>query len=57
MATEKWVAGASGDWVAAFGSEINSLPNGDAVQSSITVANFTNLDELMDARGCCRQRY
>ena len=24
-------------------------PEGDAVQSSITVANFTNLDELMDA--------
>jgi hypothetical protein len=34
--------------VAAFGSEINSLPNGAAVQSSITVANFTNLDDFRD---------
>lgn len=31
-----------------FGSEINSLSNGDAVQSSIAVANFTGLDEFME---------
>jgi hypothetical protein len=56
VAKESWVADASGDRVAAFGSDINSLPNGDGAIEH-TVANFTNLDELMDARGCCRQRY
>jgi hypothetical protein len=49
VATESWVADASGDRIAAFGSEINSLPNGDGTIEH-TVANLTNLDELMDAR-------
>jgi hypothetical protein len=49
VATESWVADASGDRIAAFGSEINSLPNGDGTIEH-TVANFTNLDQLMDAR-------
>jgi hypothetical protein len=50
MAIEKWVAGAAASYTAAFGSEINSgsFVNGDSVQSSVVIANGTNLDMFMD---------
>jgi hypothetical protein len=50
MATEKWIAGAVATYTAAFGSEINagSFVNGDSLQSSVVIANATNLDMFMD---------
>jgi hypothetical protein len=48
MATEKWVAGASAGWASAFGSEVNSLATGNAILSSVAVANGTSLDVFMD---------
>jgi hypothetical protein len=44
MATEKWVPGAVSSWTLAFGSEINSLASGDAVQSSVVIDNTTAED-------------
>jgi len=48
MAVEKWVAGASAGWASAFGSEIASIVNGNAILSSVNIANGTALDEFMD---------
>lgn len=50
MATEKWIAGSGQglSWGSAFGSEINSLVNTDAVLSSIVIANGTPLDIFAD---------
>jgi hypothetical protein len=50
MATEKWIAGSGVGltWTALFGTEINSLPNGDAILGSVAVANGTALDMFMD---------
>jgi hypothetical protein len=50
VATEKWVAG-SGQGLtfgAAFGSELNSLASGNAVLSSVSIANGTPLDIFCD---------
>jgi hypothetical protein len=50
MATEKWIGG-SGQGLtygSAFGAEINSLVNGNAVVSSITINNATALDIFAD---------
>ncbi len=46
MAVEKWVSGAVSAYAAAFNAaDLNSLPNGSAVLSSIAdIANGTNLD-------------
>src|SRR6202035_5672759 len=44
MATEKWIAGAVTTWQALFGTEINSLPNGSGVISSVVFDNTVNLD-------------
>lgn len=48
MAVETWIAGASAGWQSAFGSEINSIVNGNAILSSINIGNGTALDEFMD---------
>lgn len=50
MATEKWIAGSGQGltWGSAFGSEINSLVSGDAVLSSVSIANATPLDIFAD---------
>jgi hypothetical protein len=46
MAVEKWVSGAVSAYATAFNAaDLNSLPNGSAVLSSIAdIANGTNLD-------------
>jgi len=45
----RWVAGSGygANWTAVFGTEINSLANTDAIQSSVVVANGTALDTYM----------
>jgi hypothetical protein len=50
MATEKWIAGSGQGltWGAAFGSEVNSVVNGNAVISSVQVDNSTALDVFAD---------
>ena len=50
MATEKLIAGSGVGltWTSCFGAELNSLANGNAVLSSVTVANATPLDMLAD---------
>lgn len=48
MAKENWVNGASSGWASAFGTEINSLANGNAVLSSVSISNGTNLDTFAD---------
>jgi hypothetical protein len=50
MATEKWIAGSGQGlkWGNAFGAEIQSLQNGYAVLSSVTVSNGTPLDIFAD---------
>ena len=50
MAIERWVAGngVGLTWTACFGAELNSLAIGNAVQSSVTIANATALDLLAD---------
>ena len=50
MAVERWVAGVGIGltWASCAGSELNSLSNGNAVQSSVVVTNGTNLDLLCD---------
>lgn len=55
MAVEKWVAGAGVGltWTAAFGTELNSLPSGDAVLSSVNIANDTALDMFADVDFRC----
>lgn len=49
-ATERWIAGAGVGltWTAIFGTEINSIVNGNAIASSIVVTNGTALDVYMD---------
>lgn len=46
--TEKWVAGATAGWAAAFGSEVNNLPDGDSVLSSVAISNGGNYDMFCD---------
>ena len=50
MATEKWIAGSGQGltWGSIFGTEINSLANGNAVLSSVSVTNGTALDMFAD---------
>lgn len=46
MATEKWIGG-SGQGLTygnAFGTEVNSLANGNSILSSVSIANGTPLD-------------
>lgn len=49
-ATEKWIAGSGQglSWGSAFGSEVNSLANGNAILSSVSVTNGTALDIFAD---------
>lgn len=46
--TEKWIAGATAGWASAFGSEVNSIISGNAIQSSVVVTNGTGLDTFCD---------
>lgn len=50
MATEKWIGGSGQGltWGGAFGTEINSLANGSAVLSSVSVSNASALDIFAD---------
>lgn len=48
MSTEKWVAGATAGWASAFGTEINSITNGNSVLSSVSITNGTGLDMFAD---------
>lgn len=50
MAMEKWIGGSGQGlpWGAAFGTEINSLANGNAILSSVAITNGTPLDIFMD---------
>jgi hypothetical protein len=50
MATQKWIAGSVGlAWpTTVFGTELNSLANGNAVLSSVDVDNSANLDVFCD---------
>lgn len=50
MAIERWVAGngVGLTWTVCFGTELNSLANGNAVLSSVTINNATALDVLAD---------
>lgn len=48
MTTEKWIAGASAGWQAAFGAEIDSLPDGQSVLSSIDITNDSAKDMFCD---------
>lgn len=50
MATERWIAGngVGLTWTSCFGSELNSLANGSAVISSVTINNATALDTFAD---------
>lgn len=47
---QRWIAGNGygTTWTAVFGTEFNSLPNTDAIESSIVVANSTALDTYME---------
>jgi len=47
---EKWIAGSGQglSWGSAFSTEINSLANNYAVQSSVVISNGTALDTYMD---------
>ena len=48
--SERWVAGAGQGltWGSAFGSEVNSLATGNAILSSVTIANGTAKDTYAD---------
>jgi hypothetical protein len=50
VATEKWISGSGQGltWGSAFGTETNSLASGNAVLSSIAIANGTALDIFAD---------
>lgn len=50
MATEKWIAGSGVGltWTSCFGTEINSLASTDAVLSSVSISNGSNLDMFCD---------
>jgi len=50
---QRWIAGNGygTTGTAVFGSELNSLPNGDAVNSSVVVSNGTALDTYMAISG------
>lgn len=50
MATEKWIAGSGVGltWTAAFSTEVNSVVNGNAILSSVAIANGTALDIFTD---------
>lgn len=47
MATEKLVAGAVA-WTSCFGTEVNSIINGNAILSSVALDNSSNLDVFCD---------
>lgn len=55
MATEKWIGGSGQGltWGAAFGTELQSLVNGNAVISSVSIANGTPLDMFADVDFHC----
>jgi len=46
MATQKYILNTN--WAAAFGSEVNSIVTGNAILSSIAIANGTALDMFCD---------
>lgn len=50
MATQKWIAGSGQGltWGSAFGTEINSVVNGNAIISSIAIDNSSVLDVFAD---------
>jgi hypothetical protein len=50
MATEKWIGGSGQGltWGSAFSTEINSIVNGNAIQSTIIITNGTSLDIFAD---------
>lgn len=49
MATQKWIAGGVSTYTSGFfGTEINSLVNGNAVQAGTALDNTTNLDTYAD---------
>lgn len=50
MATEKWIAGSGQglSWGNAFSTEINSIVNGNAILSSVAIANGSPLDIFAD---------
>jgi hypothetical protein len=51
MATEKWIAGSGVGftWSSAFGAEINAaIANGNAIASSVVIANQSSLDIFAD---------
>src|ERR1700735_575628 len=50
MATEKWIGGSGQGltWGGAFSTEINSLANGNAILSTVSITNGTSLDIFAD---------
>jgi hypothetical protein len=48
MAVEKWIAGATAGWASAFGVELKSIVNGNAILSATSIVNDTNLDIFAD---------
>lgn len=50
MATEKWVGGSGQGltWGSAFSTEINSVTNGNAILSTVSITNGTALDIFCD---------
>lgn len=46
VSTERWVASVA--WAAAFGTEINSIVTGNAILSTVVIANSGVLDMFMD---------
>jgi len=55
MATEKWISGSGQGltWGSAAGSEVNSLANGNAVLSTVSITNGTALDIFADVSVIC----
>ncbi len=55
MATEKWISGTTGSgltWSDAFSTAtLNSITNGNAILSDISIVNGTNLDIFCDVSG------
>jgi hypothetical protein len=53
MATEKWVAGGQAAFAAAFGTELQSVVNGNAVLSGVQIDNTANLDMFAEVDFRC----
>ena len=47
MATEKWISGGTSSWTDAFGSELASIANGNAILSSVALDNTSNNDVFL----------